>query len=549
MGLGEPTSERATESADAVPSAAAEFLGRWLAQSAEHWDRMVGSLRALAPPIGSRRLADGAVLRVVVVDLSVRAAAMLYLLDAPAEASRLPRVWYERTRISEWLNALRHGAGLTRDQLAKRAQVEPSTLDGWLSEREVRPNGDNLLDLANALGEANDKRSELYRALRIAYGMRAIFERVEGIVGADAAAALVARLREYPPALLAAVRANGQPAELNVIAMRLTLLRGATRDVTGILPWVGLLLEALARAERDPVWRTTLRALPRGWHDHLLDVATRLGPSSEEVLRQLCGAVPPHQVLERAAYLSQASPEELGREPLLGAALQAQLRHGGAPAAIEWNRQAIERYNRLEVAGGIALWHRAIEADPSNAEMHFRLGCALWRCDDVKAGLAELEIAARLDPGWDQAHVEISIVLGNVRRDTEALEGLERCATELRERTPWFLLHLAYRQERVGQLDTAIATYRELLATDPHQAEAMDRLAHLLFVRRRKREGAELAKRAAQSGIHTVLSAWNDGYYRQRRHELRPPHTVPEERLIFSDLPWFGHVPNVRGEG
>jgi hypothetical protein len=78
------------------------------------------------------------------------------------------------------------------------------------------------------------------------------------------------------------------------------------------------------------------RALPRGWYDHLLDVATRLGPVSEEALRQRCGAVPP--TTSRSSPLtSQASPEELGREPLLGAALQGQARHGGGPAAIEWN--------------------------------------------------------------------------------------------------------------------------------------------------------------------------------------------------------------------
>jgi tetratricopeptide (TPR) repeat protein len=234
-----------------------------------------------------------------------------------------------------------------------------------------------------------------------------------------------------------------------------------------------------------------------------------------------------------------------GRTRVLARRVVTQLRHAGGPAAIERNRRAIERYNRLDVPGSIALWQRAIEADPSNTELHLRLGCALWQRGNVTAGLAELEIAARLDPGWDRAHVEISIVLGNVRRDGEALERLERCTCELRERMPWFLLHLAYRYERIGRLDTAIATYRELLAIDPHQAEAMDRPAHLLFVRGSKREGAKLAKQAAEAGIDTVLSAWTDGYYDQRRHELRPPHIVPEERLVFSDLPWFGHVPGL----
>lgn len=336
MRLAEPTPGRTTE------SVSAELFGRCLVQSAERWDRIVGALRAHAPPIGSPRLANGAVLRVAVVDLSVRAAAMHYLMDAPAEALRLPRIWYARARISERLNALRCAAGLTLDQLAERARVEPSALDGWIYERGARPNSENLADLANALAETDAERSALARELGTAYGMRAIFKRVEDGVGVEAAAALVARLRAYPPALLAAVRANEQPVEQNDIAMRLTLLRGATRDDAGmILPWVGLLLDALARAERDPVWRTTVRALPRGWHDHLLDVATRLAPISEAALRQVCEAVPPPELLELATYLSQASPKELGREPILGAVLEAQLRRGGRPTAIELNRRAI----------------------------------------------------------------------------------------------------------------------------------------------------------------------------------------------------------------
>jgi Flp pilus assembly protein TadD len=57
---------------------------------------------------------------------------------------------------------------------------------------------------------------------------------------------------------------------------------------------------------------------------------------------------------------------------------------------------------------GIAMLRAAADRDPTNAEIHFRLGCHLWRVGDVEDGLRELEIAVQLNPGWDKPAVEIA---------------------------------------------------------------------------------------------------------------------------------------------
>lgn len=102
----------------------------------------------------------------------------------------------------------------------------------------------------------------------------------------------------------------------------------------------------------------------------------------------------------------------------------------------------------------------------------------------------------------------------------------------------WYLLHLAYANERVGNTEAAMAAYKELLDAHEQNGEALDRLAHLCFVTGDKREGAALAKRAAHLGHTTVFTAWSDGHYKRGGAVGRPKDTTPEKILQFPDTAW-----------
>jgi hypothetical protein len=84
-----------------------------------------------------------------------------------------------------------------------------------------------------------------------------------------------------------------------------------------------------------------------------------------------------------------------------------------------------------------------------------------------------------------------------------------------------------------------------VLNLEPEHAEALDRVAHLYFVAKEKRKGADAAKRAAQLGIPTVFDAWERGYYDKSPPAERPPHVGLDDFLQFPDSAWS--APQKRG--
>lgn len=85
----------------------------------------------------------------------------------------------------------------------------------------------------------------------------------------------------------------------------------------------------------------------------------------------------------------------------------------------------------------------------------------------------------------------------------------------------WMLNHV-WRSEDAP----AMAAYEEVLALRADHAEALDRLAHLRFVRGDNRRGAKLAKAAAHLGFTDVFDAWSARYYDSKAVRGRPPRTT-----------------------
>lgn len=499
------------------------------------WDTMVGALRRNAPPVWSPRLLHLVFFQLLAVDFAVRRTGMQWLMRADPDAPvAIP--WVADRGIGEWLREHLATATLTRDETATLVKVHRHTVDGWL-DTDARPRDENLQDLADALAARGlDSRERLLRQLRLVYGLRALFVAACDAIEPEHVANLVVRVIGYARHMIELPRIGKNPGE-NDLKMRLAVVVGSLGRERFSLPFVESMLNSVWRLEPDPVWRTTIKAATRSWFELLRSAATKLPVESADELTRVLGEKPSPELLEQIAYVSLAAKEEQARDPLMRAAMASETAAGGVFGGLELKLQGIEAANRGDLLRSIDLLRDAARLDPGNAEIHFRLGGALWQIGDVDAGLLELEIAVQLDLGWDRAHTEIAIVLINLGRVAEAQQRLTAALPLLREPSSWLLLHLAFAHERLGDRARAAEVYEELIALDPEHGEALDRLAHLRFVQGDKRAGADLAKRAAHRGVIDALVAWRTGYYNTGKPTERPPRRTPRHLVQLCDRP------------
>lgn len=505
-------------------------------QSAKTWDGLAGALHRCTAPVAFPRHAAGACLRLIAIDLAVRTTALLWLMGE-VEERPVPDFWTTPDGIGKWLRTMVAASGQTRDGLAKTLSVPPNTLDGWLDEG-VKPSFQNMEGLARAFsGRGVGDRITLLRRLRLAFAARDIFGQIEAAIGHPQALGICQRVAFYANEMSTFPRRSTKPREETDAKMRIALTVGAIGAERIQAKWICSMVNHLRRHEQNPVWRTSLRAVTGSWLEHLQLVLAKLGSVDEEALGAVLGRMPTRDDLDVLAYQVQASKEEEAQDPSVAHALLREAMEDGERGAVELTLHAVEASDRRAPLEAIELLRLAVQKDPTSAGTHFRLGCELWQIGDVAAGLAELEIAAQLDPAWDRPKVEIAIVLLNEGRNDAALTKLILANLECPS-NPWVLLHLGYANERLGQVSAAISAYEELIAIHVTHAEALDRVAHLHFVMGDKRAGADRAKRAAHLGVGTVFAAWENGYYDKGTPAERPVHTNQDESLHFPDSAW-----------
>jgi len=154
--------------------------------------------------------------------------------------------------------------------------------------------------------------------------------------------------------------------------------------------------------------------------------------------------------------------------------------------------------NRLDDA--VALYRRAVAADPNSFEAHISLGLLLARQNHLSDARPELVIATTLDPGTADLTLKARAwrALARIDRDSDAAAASNDLleALKLSPETLSDTLLAAALAEKTGQLDAAAAAYRSVLDKDPDSAPAHAGLAHLLILRK-DYPGAETFLRAA----------------------------------------------------
>jgi tetratricopeptide (TPR) repeat protein len=156
--------------------------------------------------------------------------------------------------------------------------------------------------------------------------------------------------------------------------------------------------------------------------------------------------------------------------------------------------------NRLDDA--VALYRRAVEANPKSFEAHVELGLLLARLNQFVAARAELAAATELDPGeagavakaraW-RALAQIDRSDNPAQASNDLLEALK-----LSPETPDDTLLAAELADQAGQFDDAEQAYRRVLAKDASSAPASAGLAHLLIARKQYPEAEALLRAALE---------------------------------------------------
>jgi tetratricopeptide (TPR) repeat protein len=136
----------------------------------------------------------------------------------------------------------------------------------------------------------------------------------------------------------------------------------------------------------------------------------------------------------------------------------------------------------------VALYRRAIDADPKSFEAHISLGLLLARQGKMEDARPELAIATNLDPGdsGPVAKARAWRALARIDRATDATEASSDLleALKLTPETTDDTLLAATLADQAGELDAAEKAYRRVLASVPKSAPANAGLAHILIARK-----------------------------------------------------------------
>lgn len=156
--------------------------------------------------------------------------------------------------------------------------------------------------------------------------------------------------------------------------------------------------------------------------------------------------------------------------------------------------------NRLDDA--VALYRRAVEANPQSFEAHVELGLLLARLNKLSDARIELAAASELDPGeagavakaraW-RALAQIDRASNPAQASNDLLEALK-----LSPETPADTLLAAELAGQAGQFDLAEQAYHRILAKDANSAPASAGLAHLLIARKEYPAAETLLRKALE---------------------------------------------------
>lgn len=179
--------------------------------------------------------------------------------------------------------------------------------------------------------------------------------------------------------------------------------------------------------------------------------------------------------------------------------LNAYLAHNPADARALFDAGYVADSQELPI-DAIALYRRAIAANPRSFEAHVSLGLLLARQGNFDEARPELQAATRLDPGVAGPAMQARAwrALAEIDRKTDPSAASDDLlqALKISPETEADTLMAADLADQTNQNDAAEAAYRRVLAEDPKSTDAAFGLAHIL-IKKKQYPDAETVVRAA----------------------------------------------------
>jgi len=126
----------------------------------------------------------------------------------------------------------------------------------------------------------------------------------------------------------------------------------------------------------------------------------------------------------------------------------------------------------------LTLYHRMIDLAPESPIPHFALGCALRKQDQLDEAMQEFRLAAKLDPAYYPAHINLAMGLFLTGHTDEAIKEFQTALRLHHDDAAYFNLANAYIQAK--QIDKAVPLYQQALQLNPRYVAAHSNLAAAL---------------------------------------------------------------------
>lgn len=454
--------------------------------------------------------------RQAVIDLALRWAAATFLTrEGLPHGDRPP--WAERASgsavLRRVLNQYLPSRGL--DEYAKLFDVDPRTLDRWISQDEpVRPSEGNLVGIATALAKGDDgAQRRILTRLRREYGLCALWEELAASIGWKWATELGRGLVRLTRETLK-VHGDEPPNQHFLVNQSLSFMNGAA------LPINALVLDDWLRAGQPPLWGDDILAARDGrlelrltgcfrtianWHaEPEPEWIATMGRTPEE--RR---AVREHAVLW-AMNDNRATPEVVRSLQARGHTVQRIPAPNDAVRISNRVQQAMVCMQHGDEEGSLEHWRRLIELEPANPRHRFFYGAALWQTQapDFDGAVQQLQEACRLAPDWDRPFVEIAIIWLKRGVFDMALHHLHTQADRFRPNSDHFNWQEGVALRLLGRLDEALAAFERAVALNPDHGMAFDFAADCAYRLHDKVKGRRYAKKAYDLGFSESFRRW-----------------------------------------
>ena len=502
-----------------------ELVTAAVASAASQWDALMSTIQSESTPYFDIGVAAAEFLRFVAIDLSLRVAAAYRLAGLKLNPDETPS-WAFANGLGNLLRQLTQEVGITRDQLAARAEVSYTTIDNWL-DGKYRPSPQSVRNLACAFAPDTNE-SEVQRVAQVIQRQLTLSHLatlLSDLIGRERVVELAATIFRFAWFINSDLERMNRPPVGEDATIELDLLRFG---VTGAASRV--LLHSLAYAQLDERWRKDILTASLNWSLSFQQIAYKAsGLRSAAGLSKDLGdhSVDSDELYGRGSSPSYEDPAEREIQERLSRSASDTLNSfigltqlldrpsdtGGLNYGLFG--EICQVFNT-----GIAERRALVTKYPASTQAHFQLGSYLGmvgknlsRRDLVDEGILECKISSGLLPGWDGPAVEPGIILSNIGEYTEALGELSQAEVTLGEATPHLSFAMGYALMMLSRYVEALERFERVVADQPNYALANLYAARCSFSIGDKTKGIRYAKSARRLGKHGEFIAWRKGAY------------------------------------